>query len=994
MLLALGVVMSGASRVAYAGFADGTGGGQYQNQIYWLDWAGFSFTNGNSKTFTLPGGVTVTATVSNISGGAVSIGRPEDYGPAAMNRAYPNTGQTAIKSCDQCTNTFRLTFSASLGGTSIPVDLVAIDAEAAASNEYLKVTTDGNAWQLLEQFEAVNLSATWSNSDRTLELQGNGATTYGTALAVSTNVTNFDFEIKGGGISAAALGVFLPFDYGDAPASFGDASHYIRQAFTGGLPGATKVYDPVSTAFTSFATVSDAPTVFTGAVKPDADPGTQNTGANAATALGDDTNNTDDEDGVASFPPLTILTGSYSIQVAVTNTSGSAATLYGWIDFNGNGSFEPAEVQTASVLGDGSVTSVTLTWPTVSVASGATIYARLRFTTSSLSSAQGPASDGEVEDYLIPVTPLGSLTVVKNAVGGDDSFTFGSQTLTPTPFTLSTTSGTAQRTFANLLPGTYDVTETVPAGWDLTSAICSDGSNPASINLALSENVTCTFTNTKLGSLTVVKNTTGGDGSFAFTSTIPSATTFTLATAGNTAQRAFPNLAPGTYSVSETVPAGWDLTSATCSDGSNPASINLAAGENVTCTFANRQRGSLTVVKNTTGGDGSFAFTSTIPSATSFTLATAGNTAQRAFPNLAPGTYSVSETVPAGWDLTSATCSDGSNPASINLAAGENVTCTFANRQRGSLTVVKNTTGGDGSFAFTSTIPSATTFTLATVGNTAQRAFPNLAPGTYSVSETVPAGWDLTSATCSDGSNPASIDLAAGENVTCTFANARQGTIIVVKRALGEDRAFSFVSASLGNFDLTTVNGEVQRTFSNLSPGTHDVSETVPSGWELSGGDPTCSDGSPASSINLGAGETVLCVFINLQDDTVVIEARTTGGDGSFPFTSGTLTPPSFTLTTAGGTTQRSFANLPPGTYDVNATVPAGWNLSSATCDNGDPPDRISMAPDQTVRCTFVYQITIAADIPTLSEWGLLLLGALLAFNLWWRGPGRLAGRR
>ena len=48
-----------------------------------------------------------------------------------------------------------------------------------------------------------------------------------------------------------------------------------------------------------------------------------------------------------------------------------------------------------------------------------------------------------------------------------------------------------------------------------------------------------------------------------------------------------------------------------------------------------------------------------------------------------------------------------------------------------------------------------------------------LDPGTYSVSETVPAGWDLTSATCSDGSNPASINLAAGETVTCTFTNTQ-----------------------------------------------------------------------------------------------------------------------------------------------------------------------------------------------------------------------------
>ena len=157
LLLVLGLIMSavmmqGGIQTARADYADGSGQGKYQSQIYWLDWQGFSFTNGQSRTFTLPGGVTVSATVSNVAGGAIHVGRPEDYGPAAMNRAYPNTGYTAINSCNACTNTFRLTFSADVSGQSVPVDLVAIDAESAAPNEYLKVTTDGHAWQLLEQF--------------------------------------------------------------------------------------------------------------------------------------------------------------------------------------------------------------------------------------------------------------------------------------------------------------------------------------------------------------------------------------------------------------------------------------------------------------------------------------------------------------------------------------------------------------------------------------------------------------------------------------------------------------------------------------------------------------------------------------------------------------------------------------------------------------------------------------------------------------------------
>ena len=92
------LLAGGITPVVQARYADGTGTGKYQNQIYWLEWDGFTFANGQSRTFNLPGGVTVTATVSNVSGGAVTVGQSSDYAPAAMNLAYPNTGFTAIES--------------------------------------------------------------------------------------------------------------------------------------------------------------------------------------------------------------------------------------------------------------------------------------------------------------------------------------------------------------------------------------------------------------------------------------------------------------------------------------------------------------------------------------------------------------------------------------------------------------------------------------------------------------------------------------------------------------------------------------------------------------------------------------------------------------------------------------------------------------------------------------------------------------------------------
>jgi hypothetical protein len=50
-------------------------------------------------------------------------------------------------------------------------------------------------------------------------------------------------------------------------------------------------------------------------------------------------------------------------------------------------------------------------------------------------------------------------------------------------------------------------------------------------------------------------------------------------------------------------------------------------------------------------------------------------------------------------------------------------------------------------------------------------------PGTYSIHETIPAGWNLTTATCDDGSSSFSIDtisgivIGSGANIECTFEN-------------------------------------------------------------------------------------------------------------------------------------------------------------------------------------------------------------------------------
>ena len=121
------------------------------------------------------------------------------------------------------------------------------------------------------------------------------------------------------------------------------------------------------------------------------------------------------------------------------------------------------------------------------------------------------------------------------------------------------------------------------------------------------------------------------------------------------------------------------------------------------------------------------------------------------------------------------------------------------------------------------------------------------------------------------------------------------------------------------------------------------------------------------------------------------------GGDGTFAFTWGDSHPPFSLMTTGGVATTARVVDPTKGPYAVSETVPTGWRLTSATCDNGDPPDLIDLEPGETVKCTFVNQRlnqNSATGIPTLSEWGLIIFSILLALSMWQRGPMRLSGRR
>lgn len=503
-----------------------------------------------------------------------------------------------------------------------------------------------------------------------------------------------------------------------------------------------------------------------------------------------------------------------------------------------------------------------------------------------------------------------------------------------------------QNNSGDLNPGIYSVSETVPQGWNQSGVTCSDGSQPDAINLAAGETVTCVFTNTKRGTLNIVKNTIGDNGTFNFTGTggngLPA--NFGISTTANTGSQSY-SIIPGTYGVGESVPANWVLQGATCDDGSAVDDIQVAPGETVTCTFTNRAQGKIKIIKNAVGGDGTFNYLVTGPTGSSQQVTTVSGAGNTGFITVTAGSYSVSEVdVPAGWDMTNATCTSGT-PAGFTIGAGSEVICTFTNTKRGKIIVEKQTdpNGSEQLFDFTASYDQDG-FSLSDNG---QNDSGLLVPGTYSVSETVPAGWDLINAECSNEGGPSEINLGPGEVVTCVFTNQADANIIVVKQTDpdGSQALFEFDPSYAANFFLT--DGQ-QNNSGDLNPGTYSVSEIVPAGWDLLSA--TCTDGTPAS-ISLQAGETVTCTFTNQADANIIVVKQTypEGSQQSFNF-SASYDNDGFALADNG---QNDSGDLNPGTYSVSETVPAGWAQVSAECSDESDPSNIGLIAGETVTCTF-----------------------------------------
>ena len=464
-------------------------------------------------------------------------------------------------------------------------------------------------------------------------------------------------------------------------------------------------------------------------------------------------------------------------------------------------------------------------------------------------------------------------------------------------------------------PGSYVITEAALGGWSLTNLVIVDPDNGSSVDLVSrtatldvdpGEALTVTFTNTKLGTITIVKDGLPNDAQdFTYTTTGVGLSPFTLdddpGSVSPTNSQLFVDLAPGTFTITEGAVSGWTLSSigvtgaASYSTSGSTTTVNLAAGENVVVRYTNTKLGTINVIKNAVPDDSAdFSFTGTTPLG-SFQLdddADGTLPSSLAFNSLLPGTYVITEAALAGWDLTNLVISDPDSGSSVDLATrtatldvdpGEVLTVTFTNTKRGSITVVKDAVPNDPqdfSFAGGLGVFSLDDDSDPTLAN--NQLFASLVPGTYVVSEAALGGWDLTSLVVSDPDAGSSVDLATrtatidldpGESITVTFTNTKRGSITVVKDAVPDDaQDFSF-TGGLGAFSLdddgdpTLPNSQL---FANQVPGTYVITETALVGWTLTNlvindpdGGSSLNLATRTATIDLDPGETINVRFTN-----------------------------------------------------------------------------------------------------------------------------------
>jgi hypothetical protein len=552
-----------------------------------------------------------------------------------------------------------------------------------------------------------------------------------------------------------------------------------------------------------------------------------------------------------------------------------------------------------------------------------------------------------------------------------------------------------------IAPGSYDLTHGVVAGWDLTSLRCTptgagdaidQSAGRAHLEVAPHEQITCTFVDTQRATLTVVADAVpDGPQDLGFTLCTPAldgtcqaGTTFSVALDDDTdpalANRVTLGRTAGQVAVSFDALAGWGIESLACTTtetvdtGRRRVIVELTPGEATTCTFTVRQ-GSVAVVQDTApdaaqdftvhacpvGGACQDVVLDDDPDPT--------RDASSAFEALAPGIWTFTQDEVAGYGLVSITCTRGAvdlagRRATVVVVPGERTTCTFLDRAT-TLTVVQDTQPDDPQdFTFTRCAgPECTDLVLddddADPTRSRLASAAGISPGTYTVTQAPTDGWGLVTLTCDTGevvdrtARTATVELAAGEQVTCTFGD-RSTALAVQLDAQPDDPHDVTVTAcrdgggcvdGVVDDDPTDATRASSVRWDGLVSGDWTLSVSRSEGWGVTG--LSCTSGEadvPAARavVHLDRGEQVSCTVTDRRSSLTIVQNTAPDGPQDFPYRvcpvdGSTCTELRLDDDTDPALPSSAVFPVDPGRrYTVSAVAVDDWVVTSLTCDGGE----------------------------------------------------------
>lgn len=501
-----------------AAYATG-GSSPYRNTVLWLTWGGGTdrgtpgvlLGNGSASSISMPvaAGINldVTCSLANVAGVPLSSYRPGAYSGDSLDDLY-NIGGTGganqliagIAGTSGIAN-FRINCLSTLGGAPYRLrGVVMADAESInGNNEYVQARATGT-WNVVEMRKNIGagpyrVTKAATGADQVIRFgPGNDNNTAAVTFLSFDNsaytpgnlAVGMDFEFRGGGTTAIAIGLLVPYaDFGDAPATYGDAMHVVDdlQFRNDNIPANATNLD-INTAGYTPGGLAPPSVNYLGTVGPD----TEQRSSYSNDARGDDdfpAGNPNEEDAWPRNYRLTVMqAGTVVSQPVACVGNGSVA---GWIDFDRSGQFDSTERSNTALCSGG---SATLSWTVPGTVKAGPSFVRLRYATNPAQIQQpvGVADDGEVEDHLITIAaPSLRIAKTNNSNAGIWNYGVTGQLYT---LTVSNTSDVPTGNPPNVQAGTITVLDDLPAGivpaW--TGTLVSNGWSCS----ATGQRVTCT----------------------------------------------------------------------------------------------------------------------------------------------------------------------------------------------------------------------------------------------------------------------------------------------------------------------------------------------------------------------------------------------------------------------------------------------------------------------------------------------------------------------